>query len=146
VRRIIRACLEVTDGDLFCFEADGRLVDVTSVDVNDFLRELAGESFTAKDFRTWGGTAQAAGYLGPLVVSDDPDQLERDELGAIDAAAERLGNTRAVARACYVAPQIALAHRSGSLGEAWRASRTSEWMTRPDRVSAKVLAEGPRAE
>jgi DNA topoisomerase I len=141
VRSVIQECLAVAEGDVFCFEADGSVVDVTSADVNEFLRELAGDAFTAKDFRTWGGTTHAAGHLGPLPLGEDPAAVDRDELAAIDAAAEILGNTRAVARSCYVAPQVPAAHRAGALGEAWRASRSTEWMTRPERVSAKVLTE-----
>ncbi len=142
--RVIGDCLEVTKGDLFCYVADGVVHDVTSADVNDFLRERAGESFTAKDFRTWGGTAHATEVLGALDPPIDEAAADRDELAAIDAAAERLGNTRAVARACYVAPQVPVSHRTGALPELWRSSRTGKWMTRCERASARVLAEvGP---
>jgi DNA topoisomerase-1 len=139
VRKVIRQCLDTTRGDLFCFEADGQQRDVTSADVNDFLREVAGEGFSAKDFRTWGGTANVTGTLGPLKPSDDPSELDAHELAAIDAAAEVLGNTRAVARSCYIAPQVPTSWRAGELTEHWKGSRKATHLSRQERATARVL-------
>jgi DNA topoisomerase-1 len=139
VRKVIRQCLDTTRGDLFCYEVDGEQRDVTSDDVNEFLREVAGESFSAKDFRTWGGTANVTGHLGPLALPKDPDEADAGELAAIDAAAELLGNTRAVARSCYVAPQVPASWRAGELDDIWRASRKATRLTRPERATARVL-------
>jgi DNA topoisomerase I len=139
VRKVIRQCLDTTRGDLFCYEVDGEQRDVTSADVNDFLREVAGESFSAKDFRTWGGTAHVTGHLGPLRLPLDPSEMDRSELEAIDQAAELLGNTRAVARSCYVAPQVPTAWRAGELAEHWRSSRKATHLTRPERATSRVL-------
>lgn len=141
VRKVIRESVEATRGDLFFYEVDGAPVDVTSADVNDFLRELAGEEFSAKDFRTWGGTAHVTDHLAPLELGGDPADLERDELAAIDRAAEVLGNTRTVARACYVAPHVPASWRAGHLAEVWRASRASARLTRPEQATARVLAD-----
>jgi DNA topoisomerase-1 len=141
VRKVIRECLEVTSGDLFCFRNDaGQLQDVTSEGINDFLRELAGAAFSAKDFRTWGGTANVTGSLGPLALPTDPGEVDAGELAAIDAAAELLGNTRAVARACYIAPQVPTSWRDGELDDIWKASRKAARLTRPERAAARVLA------
>lgn len=141
VRRVIRQSLEVTRGDLFFYEVDGAAVDVTSADVNDFLREVAGDEFSAKDFRTWGGTAHVTDHLAPLEVGTVPADLEREELAAIDRAAEVLGNTRTVARTCYVAPHVPASWRSGHLAEVWRATRASSRLTRPEHTTARVLAD-----
>lgn len=102
---------------------------------------MAGEEFSAKDFRTWGGTAHVTDHLAPLELAGDPADLERDEVAAIDRAAEVLGNTRAVARACYVAPHVPAPWRSGHLAEVWRASRASTRLTRPEQTTTRVLAE-----
>lgn len=140
VRRVIRPSLEVTRGDLFAYEGEGGgLVDVTSADVNDYLRGVAGDAFSAKDFRTWGGTAHVTDRLGPQAWAEEvADELELD---AIDAAALLLGNTRAVARSCYVAPQVPSSWRTGLLAELWRASRGSARLSRPERATARVLEE-----
>ena len=140
VRRVIRQSREVAKGDLFGFDEGGTWHDVTSVDVNDYLRGLAGEGFSAKDFRTWGGTAHVTGHLAPLAPAED-DGPDRLELAAIDRAAELLGNTRAVARDCYVAPQVPASWRVGALGEVWRGSRRSEHLSRPERATRRVLEE-----
>jgi DNA topoisomerase-1 len=140
VRKVIRECLAITDGDLFWFRTDrGEVQDVTSEGVNDFLRDLAGDEVSAKDFRTWGGTATVTGSLGPLVLPVDPAEIDAGELAAIDAAAELLGNTRAVARSCYIAPQVPASWRAGELADVWKASRKAGNLTRPERAAARVL-------
>jgi DNA topoisomerase-1 len=143
VRKVIRECLDEAGGDLFWFRNDqGEVQDVNSTGVNDFLREIAGEEFSAKDFRTWGGTAHVTGALGPLVLPADPGEIDAGELAAIDAAAELLGNTRAVARSCYVAPQVPTSWRAGLLADVWKASRKAARLTRPEKATATVLEEG----
>jgi DNA topoisomerase-1 len=139
VRKVIRECLDTTRGDLFCSEVEGQQRDVTSTDVNDFLREVAGEGFSAKDFRTWGGTASVTGSLGPVKPTDDPNELDAQELAAIDAAAEVLGNTRAVARSCYIAPQVPTSWRTGELAEHWKGSRKATHLSRSERATSRVL-------
>ena len=137
--RVIDTCLETPHEDLFWYRTTGGTADVTSDDVNEFLQELAGDEFSAKDFRTWGGTAVAAGHLveGPPPAAKGAREAEL--LAALDAAAERLGNTRAVCRACYVAPQVGLAYETEQLLEAWRSSRRTRWLDRIERTTGKVL-------
>jgi DNA topoisomerase-1 len=142
LRTVIRHAREGGQPDLFWYRDGGLVHDVTSSDVNEFLRELAGDDFSAKDFRTWGGTRCVTGHLGPLTPAPDPAQVEADELAAIDDAAELLGNTRTVARSSYVAPRVPDSWRSGELAEVWSASRQGRLLTRPERVTARVLAEG----
>ncbi len=139
---LIRQCRDGNQPDLFWYEHEGSRRDVTSTDVNDYLREIAGEEFSAKDFRTWGGTRFVTGHLGPLAVADDPTQVDADELAAIDGAADLLGNTRTVARSSYVAPQVPVSWRTGELIEVWQSSRKGRHLTRPERVTTRVLAEG----
>jgi len=146
VQRVIAECLEVTSGDLFCYVEKGEALDVTSADVNEYLRGLAGEAFSAKDFRTWGATAHVTGHLGPLPPPLDEAAGDEAELAAIDAAAELLGNTRAVCRSCYVAPQVGMSHREGVLAEVWRGARRTRWLARPERAATRVLEEGLSAD
>jgi DNA topoisomerase-1 len=143
IARVVARCHELGGKALFTYlDDDGEVVPVGSQDVNAYLRELAGEETSAKDFRTWGGTVLAAEHL--LSEASDPSdaddrEVERDVVAAIDHAAEALGNTRAVCRASYVHPAVVEAHRSGDLAEAWRTSRGGGRMRRAERAVLQVL-------
>lgn len=110
---------------------------VTATLVNRYLQGTTGQRFTAKDFRTWGGTVTLAHHLA--------SSAEPDLVAAVDAAAERLGNTRAVARASYCAPAISEAHESGLLLEVWERTRSGKWLDRPERTVVRVLEEAAEA-
>jgi DNA topoisomerase-1 len=87
--------------------------------VNDYLREITGEPFTSKDFRTWAATVLAAEALracGPCQTKKD---LQREIVKAIDGVAGRLGNTRSVCRKCYVHPAVLAAFEGGHLARAF---------------------------
>jgi len=114
VARVVRRCEDLPGQDLFQYlDDDGEVVDVTSDDVNDYIREAAGEEFTAKDFRTWTGTVLAAWTLDELGGSEAPPK--RQLVAAIESVATELGNTPAVCRACYVHPDVIDAHLDGTL-------------------------------
>lgn len=138
--QIVRQCHELHGQDLFTYRAGGDLVDVTSTDVNSYLRELAGSPVTAKDFRTWGGTAVAAAALALSKPPSSETQAEKLVLGSYDVAAQVLGNTRAVCRSCYVHPSIPEAFRSGELHDAWRRSRDTPSMDRKERTVLRLLS------
>ena len=86
-----------------------------SDDVNAYLQEISGQEFTAKDFRTWAGTILAARALQQADGSDSEAQAKKNVVQAVDAVAERLGNTRTVCRRCYIHPAIVDAYIDGSL-------------------------------
>jgi DNA topoisomerase-1 len=118
-RQLLR-CEEIPGQRLFAWQDDDdtwRQVD--SGDVNAYLREIAGDDLTAKDFRTWGGTVVAAQTLRELGPPADRREADANILAAIDAAAERLGNTRAVCRASYLDPRVPKAYRFGHFDEVW---------------------------
>jgi DNA topoisomerase-1 len=75
-------------------------------DVNDCLRDISGHEFTAKDFRTWAGTALAAQALQEFEEFDSEAAAKRNITRAIERVAERLGNTKAVCRKCYIYPAV----------------------------------------
>jgi DNA topoisomerase I len=79
---------------------------VTSHDINDYVREISGKEFTAKDFRTWAGTAIAFEVLCVSVKVTSRTVAKRNIVAALDCVAERLGNTRAVCRKSYVHPGL----------------------------------------
>jgi DNA topoisomerase I len=95
--------------------ADGEPHAIGSEDVNAYLQEIAGEAFTAKDFRTWGGTVLAAKSLRELGPIESQTAMKANIVAAVDAVAARLGNTRAVCRAAYIHPAVLLGYESGEL-------------------------------
>src|SRR5438876_2974841 len=123
IANIVSKCQDLPGQDLFQYVDDGGEVrNVTSQDVNDYLREITDENFTAKDFRTWAGTVLAAIALGAQGEFETKKQAKANVKRAIDAVAELLGNTPVICRKCYVHPAIVKAYLSGKqipgLGEA----------------------------
>ena len=117
--RLVKRCQDLPGQELFQYlDADGRRVDVTSGDVNDYLREISGDDFTAKDFRTWAGTVAAAMALQEYTEIDDEAGRKTAVVRAIEEVAERLGNTPTVCRACYVHPEVIERYLDGTMIEA----------------------------
>jgi len=94
---------------------------VGSSDVNDYLRTITGEDYTAKDFRTWSGTVLAAMALQEFEAVDSDAQAKKNVVRAIESVAERLGNTPSVCRKCYVHPAVLDAYLDGTMLEGLRA-------------------------
>lgn len=118
---IVKRCQDLPGQELFQYlDEAGRVCDVTSADVNDYLRRRAGADFTAKDFRTWAGTVLAARALKEFQAFDTRAQAKRNLVEAIETVARRLGNTRAVCRKCYVHPAVIDSYLDGTLVETLR--------------------------
>jgi DNA topoisomerase-1 len=116
---IVRRCQDLPGQELFQYvDDDGVVRDVTSDDVNDYLREISGGDFTAKDFRTWAGTLLAYRALRALQPQDQGGPAKKNVVEAMKVTAERLGNTPAVARGSYVHPAVLEAYLEGNLGGA----------------------------
>jgi DNA topoisomerase-1 len=127
----VRRCHELGGREVFTYEGDdGAVRRVDSADCNAYLQSLAGDATTVKTFRTWGGSVAALDFL--VHYQDEPNP--HAVLDAIDAAAERLGNTRAVARRSYVHPAVPESFLDGTLASSWRSARRSETMSRPERA------------
>ena len=112
--RLIRRCQELPGQELFQYVEDGEGRSVRSNDVNDYLREVSGQDFTAKDFRTWGGTVLAFLELHRMGACESRAQVKRNVSNAIKQVAERLGNTPAICRKCYVHPCVIQAYSEAS--------------------------------
>lgn len=116
---IVRRCQELPGQELFEYVgAHGEVHPISSSDVNCYLRETAGEDFTAKDFRTWAGTVLAALALVGFEPAQSDAQAKKNIALAIKHVSERLGNTPAVCRKCYVHPEILRAYLDNTLIEA----------------------------
>jgi len=132
--KLIRRCQELPGQALFqYFDETEALQSVESGEVNDYLKRVLRDSFTAKDFRTWFGTVCAAESLVEQGWSQDESQLEANIKQAIAEAAAQLGNRPATCRKYYVHPQILNRYREGPLpwkdgvsknAEPWELSRS----------------------
>jgi len=104
--------------ELFLYKSDeGEVVKIHSDDVNEYLHEITGEEFTAKDFRTWAGTVMAAMALKAQAVFENRSQAKQNVKAAISTVAKLLGNTPTVCRKCYVHPAILETYLAGNLIE-----------------------------
>jgi DNA topoisomerase-1 len=111
IAKIVSECQELSGQDLFQYVGDdGEVRNVTSQDVNDYLREITNENFTAKDFRTWGGTVLAAIGLNAQGGFETKKQAKANIKTTISAVAHFLGNTPTICRKCYVHPALVEAY------------------------------------
>jgi DNA topoisomerase-1 len=114
--RIVRRCQDLPGHELFEYLDElGENRKVNSADVNDYLRAISGEDFTAKDFRTWAGTVLASRALREFEESASETEAKKHVVEAIKGVAQRLGNTPAVCRKCYVHPAVIEWYFAGKL-------------------------------
>jgi DNA topoisomerase-1 len=137
---VVRACMALPGRTLFQYvDEAGRRRALTSNDVNAFLRELAGEQFTAKDFRTWAGSTFALARLSGLPFETER-QADRNIRETVKAVAERLGNTAAISRKSYIHPSLFEAYKAGRLPAVDARSRSTREAER--RFMRFLRAEG----
>lgn len=115
--RIVANCQELPGQRLFQYvDADGTPHPIDSGDVNEYLRAAAGgESFTAKDFRTWAGTVLCALCLAECDAADSSTALKHQITNAIKHVSTQLGNTPAICRKCYVHPVVLESFTAGTM-------------------------------
>ena len=119
--RIVRRMQELPGEELFQYiDDDGDTRAIESADVNEYLRSIAGDDFTSKDFRTWAGTLLCARALSALPPPRSPTAGGRDIKRAVEAASQMLRNTPAVCRKCYIHPRVFESYLSGRLPVAMR--------------------------
>jgi DNA topoisomerase-1 len=144
VARIVRACQDLPGQELFQYlDEEGQVRDVTSADVNAYLREISGREVTAKDFRTWSGTVLAALALQEVMQFDTQAAAKRNIKAAIESVAARLGNTPTICRKCYIHPQVIDCYMDGALAlrlEREAAEELREELARLRPEEAAVLA------
>jgi DNA topoisomerase-1 len=127
--RIIQHSRDLPGQELFQYvDDDGETHTIGSADVNEYLRTISGEDYTAKDFRTWAGTVLAALALQEFEKFDSEAQAKKNIVRAIESVAEKLGNTPSICRKCYVHPAVLDAYLDGAALEVLR-ERTEEQLT-----------------
>jgi DNA topoisomerase-1 len=147
VARIVRSCQELPGQHLFQYENDeGEVCQISSADVNEYLREIGGAEITAKDFRTWAGTVLAAMALAEFERFDSEAAAKRNIRAAIEIVAARLGNTTTICRKCYVHPEVLNCYLEGTLAKTLKqkirkALRDDIAQLRPEEVATLVLLQ-----
>jgi DNA topoisomerase-1 len=153
--RIVRRCRDLPGQHLFQYaDRDGRYHPLSSSDINDYLRETTGESFSAKDFRTWNGTVLAVQALGASEPCSTARAMKRTLKLALEDVAAELGNTLAICRKSYVHPSVIGQFTAGDLprrlrrAEAAARRRPMRGLRRPEAVTLhwlRALRARPRA-
>jgi DNA topoisomerase-1 len=143
--RIIQRTRDLPGQELFEYvDDDGETRTVDSSDVNEYLRTITGEDYTAKDFRTWSGTVLAALALQQFEKFDSQAQAKKNVVQAIEAVAEMLGNTPSVCRKCYVHPAVLNSYLEGSVLEMMRErveEELDEHSLRPEEAAVLTMLQ-----
>jgi DNA topoisomerase-1 len=120
VARIVKQCQELPGYELFQYlDENGQQWSVESADVNEYLRAATGQDFTAKDFRTWGGTVEAVRAFYEVGPAESEKQADKNIVQAIKRVSTQLGNTATICRKYYVHPAVIEAYRDHSLFADW---------------------------
>ena len=146
VAQIVRALKGLQQKELFAFLEDGKIRNLTDRHVNSYIQSIIGETFTAKDFRTWAGTLLCS--IALAIEGQAPSKTERKRKikRAIQATAEQLGNTPAVCRSSYICPRILEEYTEGKPFELLRRGRRGKPVVRvglsmEERTLLKFLRE-----
>jgi DNA topoisomerase I len=145
--RIVKACRDLPGYELFQYvDEGGKRCSIGSADVNQYVRDVCGEAFTAKDFRTWAGTVLVARALAESPRATSAAAGRRSVVRAIESAAERLGNTVAVCRNSYVHPAVLEAFLDGDvIATARRGPASARGLSGDEAAVAKLIARRTRA-
>lgn len=113
---LVKQCRDIPGKELFqYYDEEGKRQTVDSGDVNTYLKEITGEDFTAKDFRTWSGSVEALHAFNEIGGFDNQTQCKKNIVQAVDNIAACLGNTRSVCRKYYVHPVVIDTYERGKL-------------------------------
>ena len=148
---VVKRCQDLSGEELFQYvDDDGSPRSIDSGDVNDYLQEVTGQDFTAKDFRTWGASVLAARALRDVGSFRSEAEGKRKVLEAVKSVARELGNTPTVCRDCYIHPRVIEAYTDRTLARAWRRTEAAldgqEEGLRRDETALLVLLRDARAE
>jgi DNA topoisomerase-1 len=153
LRAVVEECAGLPGYEVFkYYDDEGEIRDVKSRDLSAYVKEVMGDEFTPKDFRTWAGTLIAAVKLAELGTTEEPKHAQKNVLMAIDEVAHRLGNTRDIARASYISPRVidhylegsAVAHQGERLEEIIAAEQKD--LTEGEKALLELLSQKLRRE
>lgn len=149
--RIVKACRDLPGYDLFQYlDDDGVRRTIGSADVNAYLKEISGEEFTSKDFRTWAGTVLAAEMLETIGRCTSDADAKKNIVRAVEAVAGRLGNTRAVCRKSYIHPAVLDGYAAGTMlaaaAQKLRRVRDAHALSAVESAVLKLLERAQRSD
>ena len=140
IARVVRSIQDLPGQSLFQYlDDEGAVRSINSADVNDYLREIAGADVSAKDFRTWAGTVLAVLALSALEAFTSQTQAKMNVRRAIEAVADKLGNTPTICRKCYIHPEIMVCYMEGALPKVVAAALSNGASPALPREEAAVL-------
>jgi DNA topoisomerase-1 len=143
ISTMVRQLDEMPGYEIFRYHGDdGKLHNLDSADVNEYIREHMGEEFSAKDFRTWGGTLLAAMELNALTRPESERERKKAINECVKKVAQKLGNTPAIAKASYIDPRVIQAFDTDSLSSLTKTVkriRRSPYMSDDERYVLKLL-------
>jgi DNA topoisomerase-1 len=137
IAEIIAKCRALEGERLFQYKDRGYIRAITAQDINSYLKQITDQSVSAKDFRTWGGTLLAFDHL--IEQQTNTKKPEKAVVEAVDAAADILGNTRAVAKASYIHPHLLEAYGSKHFDKYYKIARQSRKTKGLDRRESELL-------
>ncbi|MPZ22781.1 MAG: DNA topoisomerase IB [Dehalococcoidia bacterium] len=141
--QVVKRCRDIPGSELFQYVDDeGRRHAIDSGDVNDYLREISGSDFTAKDFRTWSATVLCALALREFESFDSESEAIRNVAQAVEAVSRRLGNTPTICRKSYIHPEVIDAYVDGSMLETFASNpRKLRELSREEAAVAALLGQ-----
>jgi DNA topoisomerase-1 len=139
---LVKACQELPGQRLFqYYDEDGDLVALTSTDVNAYLREATGFDFTAKDFRTWGGTIMAARLLHECGPASSESEAKKQIVAVVKQVAIALGNTPTICRQHYIHPALFTAYEQNQLLDYYCDSEEEQPLHNLDELAVLTLLQ-----
>jgi len=142
---IIKRCQDMPGYELFQYlDPEGERHSIDAADVNDYLRQITEQDFTAKDFRTWAGTVLACEMLREFEPFENESQAKKNVVAAIKSVAQRLGNTPSVCRKCYVHPAVLESYFGGEMMKAFK-KQVAEEVEREVEKDLKALRDEEHA-
>ncbi|MGI9090158.1 MAG: DNA topoisomerase IB [Gemmatimonadaceae bacterium] len=137
--RFVEGLLQTPGRRLFRYQEGGVWHDVESADVNQYIQSLAGFPYSAKDFRTWGGTLRAATVLADLGPAKTTREAEKNVVTAMRFVAAELGNTPTICRKSYVHPAVLDRYVKNGATITWRTGngerRSAQWEHEPEELA-----------
>ena len=129
--RLVKRCKDIPGQDLFqYYDDDGNHKTISSSDINNYLKNVTNEDFTAKDFRCWAGSVNALGAFQKLAQPETQPEFKRKVIEVLDEVAVKLGNTRTVCKKYYVHPTVIAAFERGSI-----------WNYKPSNTDSELIGE-----
>lgn len=139
LQKLIKKCKEIPGQELFQYiDESGNRKPVESGMINNYLKEVSGTSFTAKDFRTWKGTAEAVRCLLEIGLFENESQKKKNVITAFDVVSKSLGNTRTVCKKYYVHPTIIKTYENGDLNDKLKTS-PDKYFASEELITMKLL-------